>query len=252
MILFGASNAGLLRVSDSGGPAAPVTRIDASRQEMQHAGPVLLPDGRRFLYHRASRAAGEHRHLHRLDRGDPGESEHHAAAGHRLGSGVCARVGRIRRRFHPVPAAGRAAGPGVRWMRRCAEIRFPYPRTSATLGSYGWFSASPSGAIAFRAGATGGGKADLVWFDRKGQRLGQLGPSLDLGTNVQLSPDGKRVAVNRGALTELSGAFGNIQGARIWTAELSRGGFQPFDHQAEGIEDAPAISPDGHVAFTRR
>ncbi len=118
--------------------------------------------------------AREHRHLHRVDRGDPGQSKHHAPAGHRLGSGVCARVGRIGRRLHPVPAARLAAGAGVRWMRSFAETRFPYPRTSATLGSYGWFSASPSGAIAFRASATSGAKADLVWFDRQGHPSGTI------------------------------------------------------------------------------
>ena len=52
---FGASSTGLLRVSDAGGPASPVTTLDPSRQDIQHAGPTFLPDGRSFLYHRASR-----------------------------------------------------------------------------------------------------------------------------------------------------------------------------------------------------
>ena len=43
--------------------------------------------------------------------------------------------------------------------------------------------------------------------------------------------------------------MGNIQGARIWTAELSRAIFSRLT-PGEGIENAPAISPDGHVAFT--
>ena len=61
IILFGSSTTGLLRVSDSGGAASPVTSIDPSRKEVQHAGPAFLPDGRSFLYHRASTCAREHR-----------------------------------------------------------------------------------------------------------------------------------------------------------------------------------------------
>jgi Tol biopolymer transport system component len=47
----------------------------------------------------------------------------------------------------------------------------------------------------------------------------------------------------------LSGVLGNIQGSRIWTAELSRAIFSRLN-AADGIEGSPAISPDGHVAFT--
>ena len=72
---------------------------------------------------------------------------------------------------------------------------------------------------------------------------------MDLGTSVQLSADGARVVINRGVVAELSGALENIQGARVWTAELSRGIFSRLT-TGEGIEGAPAISPDGHVAFT--
>jgi hypothetical protein len=118
-----------------------------------------------------------------------------------------------------------------------------------TLGSYGWFSASPSGALAFRTGRVGAANADLIWFDRNGNRLGQLGSHMDLGGGVQLSADGKRVVINRGSLSNLSGVLGNIQGSRLWSAELSRGIFSRLI-SGEGIESSPAISPDGHVAFS--
>jgi hypothetical protein len=42
--------AGLWTVTASGGPAAPLTRLDASRSETDHAWPQFLPDGRRYLY----------------------------------------------------------------------------------------------------------------------------------------------------------------------------------------------------------
>ena len=91
VILFGASSTGLLHVSESGGPASPVTTIDASRQEIQHAGPAFLPGGRRFLYHRASHISENTGiYVGSLD-ADAARSEHHTAAGDRLGSGVRAR-----------------------------------------------------------------------------------------------------------------------------------------------------------------
>ena len=248
VILFGAATAGVMRVPDSGGPATQLTRIDASRQEIQHAGPVWLPDGRRFLYHRASRVPENN--------------------GIYIGSIEATPESQSTTRLLAtdsdpvyVPASDGSGDGFILFLRRGALLAqafdgaqllgdpIPVSENVGTLGSYGWFSASPSGALAFRAGSTGGAKTDLVWFDRKGQRLGQLGPSLDLGSNVQLSPDGKRVAITRGALTELSGALGNIQGARIWTAELSRAIFSRLT-PGEGIESFPAISPDGHVAFS--
>ena len=57
---------------------------------------------------------------------------------------------------------------------------------------------------------------ELLWFDRQGKRLGQLGPRLDYGSiGVQLSPDGKRVVVDRGRAELLSGVLGAIQSARV-------------------------------------
>ena len=178
-----------------------------------------------------------------------GQSEHHAPAGHRLGPGVRARVGRIGRRLHPVPAAGLAAGAGVRWIAAARRPAFPSPRTSATSAATAGFPPRPRGRSRFGPAPPAAARPTWCGSTGKGKRLGQFGPSVDLGTSVQLSPDGKRVVINRGVLAELSGALGNIQGARIWTAELSRGIFSRLT-TGEGIEGSPAISPDGRVAFT--
>src|SRR5262249_45988693 len=50
VILFGGPGGVILRVSDAGGVAAPVTALDASRGESSHLTPVFLPDGRHFFY----------------------------------------------------------------------------------------------------------------------------------------------------------------------------------------------------------
>jgi len=61
--------------------------------------------------------------------------------------------------------------------------------------SVGAFSASRDGRVAYRPG--GAGKRQLTWFDRRGNRVGTLGPVDDSIVAPQLSPDGRRVAVHR-------------------------------------------------------
>jgi len=54
-ILYGRSRGGLLKIPASGGTPIAVTELDAARDETGHTNPVMLPDGRRFLYFRVSR-----------------------------------------------------------------------------------------------------------------------------------------------------------------------------------------------------
>ena len=54
-ILYGRIRGGLMKVPASGGAPVAVTELDAARDETGHTSPVLLPDGRRFLYLRISR-----------------------------------------------------------------------------------------------------------------------------------------------------------------------------------------------------
>jgi Tol biopolymer transport system component len=90
--------------------------------------------------------------------------------------------------------------------------------------------------LAFRAGG-GAGLTELVWFDRSGKRIGQLGES-DFYSDLRLSPDGRRAAI----------AIGKDAGD-LWIHDLerdvrSRLTFDPSD------DAAPVFSPDGsQVAF---
>lgn len=55
VILFSSgTGSGIYRVSAAGGAAAPVTMLDASRQESAHGWPYFLPDGKHFLYFASS------------------------------------------------------------------------------------------------------------------------------------------------------------------------------------------------------
>jgi eukaryotic-like serine/threonine-protein kinase len=53
VIVFRAAD-GLRRVAASGGECAPLTTVRSDRGESRHTAPTFLPDGRRFLYFRAS------------------------------------------------------------------------------------------------------------------------------------------------------------------------------------------------------
>ena len=67
-ILYGRARGGLLKVPASGGAPVAVTELDAARDETGHTNPVMLPDGRRFLYFRASRNPEQQRRVRRLAR----------------------------------------------------------------------------------------------------------------------------------------------------------------------------------------
>jgi Tol biopolymer transport system component len=123
----------------------------------------------------------------------------------------------------------------------------PIAENVGTTGSYGWFSASSTGALAFRAAASAG-NSELHWVDRQGKLLGQIGPAFGWRGNLQLSPDGKRVVVSRGDASS-GGQLPTNLGSHVWIAELSRGIFSRLN-SGQGTESSPAISPDGQVAFT--
>jgi hypothetical protein len=58
------------------------------------------------------------------------------------------------------------------------------------------FSVSQTGVVAFRSGTTV--RRQLTWFDRSGKALGTLGEPDDTDLlNPTISPDGRRVAVER-------------------------------------------------------
>jgi eukaryotic-like serine/threonine-protein kinase len=246
VILFGAASTGLIRVSETGGMASPVTKIDAARQEIQHAGPTFLPDGRHFLYHRASNIPGNTGiYLGTLDAAPESQSTerligsdsdpHYVRASNSAGG------------FLVFLREGSLLAQPFDGLKLAGDV-IPIAEDVGTLGTYGWVSVSNTGMMAYRTGNAIGPTVDLLWFDRTGKRLGQLGLHLNyIGAGVQLSPDGKRVVVTQ---TE-GGLVPNMLAVRqrAWTAEVARGIFSRLN-AGEGTEGSPAVSPDGRVAFS--
>jgi len=110
----------------------------------------------------------------------------------------------------------------------------------AVAGGLSAFSVSNNGVLVFRRGNIQS-ETQLTWFDRSGNRLGEVGTGADY-SNPALSPDGTRLAVG---IRDPS-----TQTRDIWVFDLLRNAsskltFDPAD------DLNPAWSPDGtRIAFT--
>ena len=238
VILFGRTTDNVIvRVSDSGGDVSPVTVLDAARKESFHATPQFLPDGRHFLYGMTSQAPEKPAlYVASLDSKTPtrvmelvtGSRVLYTASGYVLfnTSGNL-----VAQRFDPA---------------RLALLGEPIPLTD-DIGSFG-FSASDNGMLVYRKGAGGAGPGttgarQLLWFDRKGEQVGQVAlPSTATAyRDIELSPNGDRVAL---AIT----VGGNED---IWVIDLARS--VPTRITFDASSDwSPSWSPDGsRILFTR-
>jgi Tol biopolymer transport system component len=250
-ILYGVAGSGLWRVRATGGEPVQVTIVDPSRRESQHSEPVFLPDGRRFLYHRTS--ANEEHHgifIGSLDVKPEDQSVERLVESASGAAFVPAQNGVILFRRENTLLAQRFDGTRL--------IGDPIRVVENVGASFtmGWFSASPTGTLVYRAGRSGEATADLVWFDRSGKRAGQVGPGAPYENTLQVSPDGRHVVAVR---ADASLATRNVSpdgrltlqtsGSRIWIAETARGVFGPLVSDT-GAQSSPVISADGRIAYT--
>ena len=102
----------------------------------------------------------------------------------------------------------------------------------------GGFSVSADGRVAYRSG--GSGSSQLTWLDRSGKPAGKpLDPDTNSLVAAEISPDGRRVAVDR-----------TVQSNRdVWLIDLLRGGMTRFTFDA-ATDGYPVWSADGiQIAF---
>ncbi len=242
-ILIGNRGAGpgMWRVSPTEGTASQITRVDTSRQERAHGFPVLLPDGRHFLYTRLSASAEN--------------------AGVFLGSLDAKPDAQGFKRILPVQSSSvyvPPAGSGPEYLvflqdrilmaqpfdAKRFELRgepVALAEQIGTLGAYGFFSASATGTLAYRLGGVDANNRQLAWYDRQGKALGVVGQPVDFGGQPVLSPDGGAVAIAR---IDRQAGFSDI-----WVHDLARNTDSRLT-SGTGSNGNPAWSPDGSkIAF---
>jgi hypothetical protein len=246
-ILFGTVT-GVWHMSGEGGSPRQVTKTDSARRELSHALPVFLPDSRTFIYFVPSPTpetvglyagsldvAPESQSRTRLAVADAGAVFVPSSSGH-PGFLLFVRQGNLVAQ----PLDGR-------WQLADDPVRIA--EDVGNSGAYAWFSASATGVLAYRTGRTVAGRSELVWFDRQGKRLGQVGPQMDVGGGgVSLSRDGKRVAVTRLDSGNIGIGVGGLPRAHVWTADLARGIFSRVT-QGTDAETSQVMTPDGRVVL---
>jgi serine/threonine protein kinase len=235
-IVFGGAFMPILRVPEAGGTPTPITALDPARPEVYHGNPSFLPDGRHFVYARGSLNNGGI-YLGSLD-AKPAQQDSKRLAASQF----------------PAPVYARSPNPGLGYVLFAQEgslMALPFdtrrlnsagvaipiagPIAESIVSGSPSYSASATGVLAFRTGSPGGPVSQLLWFDRQGKRLGQIGSPAPYG-NVHLSPDGKLLLVD--------------QGQHLWVSDLARGIFSRVNPGDTTDYNGTAVSPDGRVAFT--
>ncbi|MBZ5637081.1 MAG: serine/threonine-protein kinase [Acidobacteriia bacterium] len=233
IIIFGGRGSGpLWKVSQAGGVATPITSVDASRGEAFHALPTFMPDGKHFIYLRNGSPEVIGMYAGSLDTKPTEQSNSRFLAGQFAASYVNSYLFFMRDNTlmaQPFDAA------------KLQLIGEPSPVAEhvGTTQSIGVFSVSPSGTLAYRAGAETG-NYQLTWFDRQGKVLSPFGqPGGD--EDIALSPDGTHGAVR----DTTTGGAGDL-----WTLDFARGVRTRFTFR-QSAGSWGVWSPDGsRIAFS--
>jgi Tol biopolymer transport system component len=227
----------LHRVSASGGASSPVTKFDQARGENTHRWPHFLPDGRHFLF--VARVGGGR------------------AGGSTEGTGIM--VGSLdgapSKELVLAPSNPAYASGHLLFVRENTLMAQPFDPSKLELtgdafpiaeqiqsdGAFARsvFSVSENGVLVYQTGMAATGTR-LLWFDRTGKQLGQLGDQA-IYFDVSISPDRRRVAVNI-----LDTRVGPPD---LWIYEVARGLRTRFTF-GPGAETNPIWAPDSiRVAF---
>ena len=232
-ILFAATGTNpLLKIPAAGGEPVVVTRLETG--QAGHVFPQFLPDGRHFIFF-VRGGTGQGVYAGSLDGGAPKRLANADAAAVVSPSGFLLFVRqttlfaqafdfqRLELSGNPFPVAEHAA----------FDITVDAPGFSASTST-----------VAYRTSSIGRAR-QLTWLDRSGKILSTIGAPDSAGlTFVELSPDGKHVAVSRTVNDNTD----------VWLSDASRGVPTRFTFDA-AADTYPAWSPDGNrvvFASTRR
>jgi len=232
VIIFGLSQGSLMRISENGGSASPLTSLDPSNKELFHVQPTFLPDGRHFIYLRGTdNPENSGIYVGSLD-AKPDEQDSKQLLSTRIGASY-------------VPSSGAGLGHLLFLRERTLMAQLfdtsrlklvgesvPIAQGIGFVLTSGHFAASDNGVLIYSAG---GELSQIAWFDQRGRQLGTVGePSLYL--TVTLSPDGTRAAVCRSDSQNPS--------LGLWLIDLSRGASTRFTF-GSSLATVGIWSPDG-------
>ena len=218
----------LFRVSALGGTPRQATKLDASRQEMSNRWPQFLPDGKHFLFYAPPHASeGGGTFATSLSGGTPrflvrGNSNAlYAAPGYLL----FVRQGTL--------MAQRFDAANLRLIGGAVPLA-----EHAEVNSNDWrgvFTISQNGVLVYLAGGALNLYSELLWFDRSGKQIGEIGAPGDYLTPT-LSPNGRRLAV---------AVFSpGTDASNIWVYDLAGGTRTRLTFSSHSTM-RPAWSPDG-------
>jgi len=231
VIIFGhrgARGVPLMRVSSAGGVPTPITEVDRSRGETFHALPSFLPDGKHFVYLRVGTPDIRGIYIGSLDAKPAEQSKERIVANQYAAPYVDGNLFFLR-------DGTLMTQPFDEKKLQLTGEATPVAEHVGAEQSAGWFSVSPTGVLAFRAGVQVAGGRQATWFDAQGKQTGTFGePRADGGFII--SPDATRVGV-RDAPNTVNGD--------IWLLEFARGVRTRFTfRQMPGSQ--PVWSPDGN------
>ena len=235
VIVFGRAG-GLSRVAEAGGVPVSITEAGAT----SHRWPSFLPDGKRFLY-LSPRGAQSGIDLASLD--DPKRTR-------RL-------VPDITNPEYVPPQPGSAVGHllfvrGGTLMAQPVDPKtmdnrgelFPVAQqvSRGVLFGTNLYSVSATGTLVYLNRGGAGATTQHVWLDRTGKELEKVGGPVRSRNTFALSPDGKRVVVER--------IVGDEAGSDLWLTDIEHGGTETRFTLDASTNYYPVWAPDGSkVAF---
>jgi Tol biopolymer transport system component len=231
IILATAQNQPVFRLAATGGTLIPVTAL--TEGETAHRWPQFLPDGRHFLYLRAS--ADSNRagvYVGSLDTKPEEQSLKRLLA--------------TNRQAYFAESPGSVPGHLI-FLRETTLMAQPFDPIRMELSgepvpiaegvdsypnnTYGLFSTSDSGTLVYRGGA--GAKLAITGFDSNGHMMGGLSEPGEWA-NPAMSPDQTRIAA----------ALGPVGARDIWILDVVRRATARFTFDPAD-DDNPLWSPDG-------
>ena len=217
----------IFQVGANGGKAAAVTKLDVSKHST-HRWPVFLPDGKHFLYLATNHSGGKTEengiYYASLD-GKENRMVVSSDSAAQYASGYLLFHSGTMLMAQPFdPSSGKVSGEALPVVDKVRQDSGVW-RTM--------FTASQTGLLVYEPGSADAGGSRLIWFDRSGKQVGQVG-ELGAYMDPHISPDGKRIAF----------AFGDPQ-REVWIYDMERGTKTRLTFQAATARIQPAWSPDG-------